>query len=228
MHYQICPLDPAAHIFQIKACLDAPAPEGQLFSLPAWIPGSYMVRDFAKNIIDIRATSSGKPVILTKLDKSTWQAEPCSGRLELEYEVYAWDLSVRTAHLDQTHGYFNGSSVFLRAHGHDDTSCQVELLPPAGKVDGNWRVATTLTTNGAEEYGFGHYQAENYDELIDHPVEMADFTLASFELAGVRHEVALTGKHEGHWVQVRTQDNFTAWVAAQYLDYNMPGGKTEI
>jgi len=196
MHYQITAHDPAAHIFKVKCFIDSPAGDGQVFSLPAWIPGSYMVREFAKNIVRINAVSAGEPVRLEKIDKSSWKAEACAGALELEYEVYAWDLSVRSAHLDQTHGYFNGTSVFVRVHGHESAPCTVDICAPLKTVIGDWRVATTLKLAGAKEYGFGRYSADDYDDLIDHPVEMADFTMASFDVAGVRHEVVLTGRHK--------------------------------
>ena len=196
MRYQIYAADPAAHIFSVKCVIDRPDPNGQIVSLPAWIPGSYMVRDFAKNIVTIEARSQGNAVGLKKLDKATWQIESCEVPLELSYEVYAWDLSVRSAHLDQTHAYFNGTSVFVRVHGQDDKPCTVEILPPQGSVQGPWRVATTLAPDGAERYGFGQYRAENYDDLIDHPVEMADFTLATFKAGGIDHDVAITGQQK--------------------------------
>ncbi len=195
MHYEIIAADPAAHLFQVTCHIEKPDPAGQLVSLPAWIPGSYMVRDFARNIVRIKALCQGKAVPLEKLDKATWRVASCQGPLVLEYVVYAWDLSVRTAHLDQSHAYFNGSSVFLRVHGQDDIPCTVDILPPKSQVIGSWRVATTLKSAGAEPYAFGRYQAENYDDLIDHPVEIADFTLAAFTVAGVRHDVVLTGRH---------------------------------
>jgi predicted metalloprotease with PDZ domain len=110
-------------------------------------------------------------------------------------EVYAWDLSVRAAHLDATHGYFNGTSVFFQIHGHEHQPCAVEIVPPSGETTGKWRVGTSLRRAGAPSYGFGLYSAENYDELVDHPVEMGDFTLATFRACGVPHDVVLTGRH---------------------------------
>jgi len=196
MHYQIAAHNPAAHIFKVKCFIDRPAAEGQVFSLPAWIPGSYMVRDFAKNIVRIDAHSNGQLVRLEKVDKSSWKAEVCVGPLELEYEVYAWDLSVRSAHLDQNHGYFNGTSVFVRVHGHEKLPCTVDICAPVGSVIGEWRIATTLKLAGAKEYGFGRYSAADYDDLLDHPIEMADFSMASFEVAGVKHEVTFTGRNK--------------------------------
>ncbi len=195
VHYRVLPADPAGHLFSVELTVRQPASEGQLFSLPAWIPGSYMIRDFAKNIVTIEAECGNQGVALKKLDKQTWQAAPCAGVLTLRYTVYAWDLSVRTAHFDQSHAYFNGTSLFLRVHGQDEKPCSVELLPAEGDAYQQWRVATTLPLNGAQLYGFGGYQAADYDELIDHPVEMADFTLIEFEARGTPHAMVISGKH---------------------------------
>jgi len=98
--------------------------------LPAWIPGSYMIREFARNIVQIRAESGGKKVALTKLDKHSWQADACNGPLTLHYQVYAWDLSVRAAHLDQTHGFFNGTSVFLQVLGQEQAKHVIDIVRP--------------------------------------------------------------------------------------------------
>lgn len=195
MHYTIQPVNPAAHLFLVTCEVVQPAESGQSFSFAAWIPGSYMIREFAKNVIAVSATCRGNPVGLLKVDKSTWRASPCDGPLLVQYEVYAWDLSVRTAHLDITHGYFNGTSVFVRVHGQEQVPATVDILPPASNAE-NWRVATSMRRAGAALYGFGRYQAANYDELIDHPVEMGRFTLATFEVQGVAHDIAITGRHK--------------------------------
>jgi predicted metalloprotease with PDZ domain len=197
INYTIVPKDCSAHLFEITLTVKAPDPSGQIFSLPAWIPGSYMIREFARNIVQISAESKGKKVALKKLDKHTWQAAPCDGALTIRYQVYAWDLSVRAAHLDQTHGFFNGSSVFLRVHGQDDVAHVVDIqtpaLPDTGDSKTKWRVATSLPELKAKRYGFGTYIAANYDELIDHPVEMGTFELATFKAYGVPHDIVITG-----------------------------------
>ncbi|MES2118225.1 MAG: peptidase M61, partial [Pseudomonadota bacterium] len=177
--YAIVAKDLPGHLFQVTLAVSAPAQEGQVLALPAWIPGSYMIREFARNIIQIRAESNGKDVSLTKLDKHTWQAAPVAGPLLVHYEVYAWDMSVRAAHLDQTHGFFNGTSVFLRVVGQEQAAHTVEIQRPADPAAASWRVATALPELKAKRYGFGSYVAANYDELIDHPVEMGDFALAT-------------------------------------------------
>ena len=192
--YAIFPKDLSGHLFEVRLTVAAPAPEGQVLALPAWIPGSYMIREFSRNIVQIRAESNGKNVALAKLDKHSWRAAPVVATLTVIYEVYAWDLSVRAAHLDQNHGFFNGTSVCLRVVGQEDTPHLVELLRPADPAAATWRVATSMRELGAKRYGFGTYLASGYDELIDHPVEMGDFALASFKAHGVPHDIVISGR----------------------------------
>ena len=194
IQYTIVPKDLAGHLFDVTVTVAAPDPEGQVFALPAWIPGSYMIREFARNIVRVRAEAGGAAVALTKLDKHSWRAAPTSGPLSVHYEVYAWDLSVRAAHLDQTHGFFNGTSVFLRALGQEEIPHLVDIQRPADPAARTWRVATAMRELGAKRYGFGTYVAANYDELIDHPVEMGDFELATFKAHGIPHDIVITGR----------------------------------
>lgn len=194
VHYRIEPTNPAAHLFEVQCTIIKPEADGQRVALPAWIPGSYMIRDFAKNIVRLWAADTSGPVAVTKLDKATWQFGPCTGPLTVSYEVYAWDLSVRGAHFDQTHAYFNGTSVFVQVIGQTDHPCSVEIVPPEDKTYQSWRVATTLPRLAAPPYGFGTYQAADYDELIDHPVEIGTFVQNSFEVRGVPHEIVVYGQ----------------------------------
>jgi len=194
IQYAVDPKDLAAHLFEVTIRVAAPAAEGQEFALPAWIPGSYMIREFSRNIVQIRAESKGRPVALTKLDKHSWRAARVDAALTVVYEVYAWDMSVRAAHLDQTHGFFNGTSVCLRVVGQESLAHEIDLRRPADPAAKTWRVATSLPELGAKRYGFGTYVAANYDELIDHPVEMGDFALATFKAHGVPHDIVITGR----------------------------------
>jgi len=196
IYYSIVPKNPAAHLFQVTLTVADPDPEGQVFSLPVWIPGSYMVREFARNIVTLTAhNESARRVAIEKTDKQTWRAAPCKGALTLVYEIYAWDMSVRTAHLDETVGFFNGTSVFLSVAGHEAAPCHVEMLKPEGEAYQEWRVATALTeARGTRRYGFGQYRAANYDELIDHPVTLGHFALGQFKAHGVAHDVVISGR----------------------------------
>lgn len=195
IRYRIAPADPHAHLFEVSLEIDNPDPVGQRVSMPAWIPGSYMIREFARHVVSIGARQGRREVALHKIDKHTWQAEPVSGCLRLEYRVYAWDLSVRAAHLDGSHGFFNASSVFVRAVGREDEPCQVQIAAGPALTQA-WKIATTLPRAGARAWGYGEYRAANYDELADHPVEMGSFTQARFEASGVPHDIVITGRHD--------------------------------
>lgn len=194
--YRIGSRQPEAHIFEVVLTIAKPATDGQQLALPNWIPGSYMIRDFSRHILGLRASdAAGNAVLIEKTGKSDWRCAPVNGALTLHYEVYAWDLSVRGAHLDQTHAFFNGTSVFLTVLGQEGQRHEVLIERPAGQTAA-WRVATSLpAATATPALGFGLYSAENYDALIDHPVEMGEFTHAVFMACGVPHEVVITGKH---------------------------------
>jgi predicted metalloprotease with PDZ domain len=192
--YRIAPSDPHAHLFTVALTIQDPAPGGQRLALPAWIPGSYMIREFARHVVALSARDLRGALRVDKLDKHTWRVAPTPGPLTVEYTVYAWDLSVRAAHLDAGHGFLNATSICLRAVGQEDRPCTVDLEPPPESVARGWRVATTLPEAGAKRGGFGRYRAADYDALADHPIEMGTFELARFEAAGATHEIAVTGR----------------------------------
>ncbi len=192
--YRIAPLDVHAHLFLVGCTIDDPAPDGQRFTLPTWVPGSYLVREFARHFVAVRAEANGAAVPITKEAKDTWRAAPCNGPLTVIAEVYAFDLSVRAAYLDARRGYFNGATMFLCPEGRADAPCEVEIMKPEFAGASEWRVATTLEPAGAALFDFGAYRASSYDELIDHPVEMASFARVSFDAGGARHDVTVTGR----------------------------------
>ncbi len=195
-HYAITPISPEAHLYEVILTVSDPDPMGQELQMPAWIPGSYMIRDFAKNIVTLEVTGSAGAVPVHKTDKQTWRVSPASGSLTICYQVYAWDLSVRGAHLDTTHAYFNGAAVFLRLTGQQTKPCTITVNRPQGAQYSDWSVATTLPLANHEEKSDGEYCAGTYDELIDHPVEMGTYTELSFSVTDIPHEVAITGRHQ--------------------------------
>jgi predicted metalloprotease with PDZ domain len=196
IRYTIRPKSLVAHLFEVACTVDDPDPNGQQFQLPAWIPGSYLIRDFARHVGSVQARSGRRPLPIAKLDKHTWITAPTAEAVTVTIEVYAFDLSVRGAYLDATRGFFNGPCVFLRPLGKDNRACDVDILPPRGAKARAWRVATTLRRKDAPVDGFGIYRAADYDELIDHPVEIGTFTLGQFEAGGVPHAIAISGRHD--------------------------------
>ena len=196
LRYRVEVLDPHAHLFTVTLNVDRPAAR-QRVSLPAWIPGSYLVREFAQHLQSLRAECDGQTTPLKQLDKHSWEVatgKNCT-KLTLRYEVYAFDSSVRTAFLDQTRGFFNPTSLCLRVHGREDEAHALEVVPNA-HTEG-WQLATGLTAGKTKRNGFGVYLAGNYDELADCPVEMGKFWSATFKVRGVPHRFVVSGA--GAW-----------------------------
>ncbi|MBI3347776.1 MAG: M61 family metallopeptidase [Burkholderiales bacterium] len=181
--YRIELADLAAHRYRVTLTLPAPAAEQEL-SLPVWIPGSYLVREFAKQLSGLGARQGSRELAVEQLDKARWRVR-CSGRaaLTVSYDIYAFDASVRTAWLDSQRGFFNASSLCLRAHGQEADTHRLEL---AGVPKG-WRVATEMAATR------GGYEAASYDELLDHPFEIGAHWQGEFMAAGVPHRIVVAG-----------------------------------
>lgn len=194
IHYRVECADRHAHLFAVTLTVDSPAAL-QCVSLPVWIPGSYLIREFAKNLQGLRATQGRKKLALTQRDKHSWQIDCVAGKpLVLRYEVCAYDNSVRTAWLDADRGFFNGTSLCLRVEEQTDAPHALEIVaPPATIGSARWQCATSLHPTKVDAQGFGSYVAENYDEVADSPVEMGTFWSAEFEAGGVPHRFVVTG-----------------------------------
>ncbi len=194
IHYRVECANRQAHLFAITLTVDAPASH-QRVSLPVWIPGSYLVREFAKNLQGLRAQQGRRRVAVQQLDKHSWEVDCAPGQpLVLRYEVCAYDNSVRTAWLDADRGFFNGTSVCLRVEGQTDTPHAIDIVAPA-TISGSarWACATALPASSIDKQGFGSYLAADYDELADSPVEMGAFWSAEFEACGVPHRFVVAG-----------------------------------
>ena len=193
--YELRVADLHAHLFQVSLTIQRPAALQQL-SLPVWIPGSYLVREFSKNLQQLQARQGSKLLPITQLDKCSWQVQCTEGKpLVLNYLVYAFDSSVRTAWLDSTRGFFNGTSVFLRVLGQEDLAHSLTLL--AEKKLPDWHAATGLAPEKINRRGFGSYLAADYDELVDSPVELGVFWSGSFVACGVPHRFVVSGAPPG-------------------------------
>ncbi|GAA4352865.1 PDZ domain-containing protein [Variovorax defluvii] len=194
IHFRIESADRHAHLFAVLLRIEKPQ-ASQRVALPVWIPGSYLVREFAKNLQDLEARQGRRALAVHQLDKCTWQIDCTPGKpLELRYRVCAYDHSVRTAWLDATRGFFNGTSLCLRVDGQAQLPHAVEIVAPKlapGEL--RWSCATALKPTKTDRQGFGHYLADGYDELADSPVEMGAFWSAEFEACGVPHRFVVAG-----------------------------------
>jgi predicted metalloprotease with PDZ domain len=194
LHYRVEIADIHAHLFRVTLHVDQPAAQ-QRVSLPVWIPGSYLVREFAKNLQRLAARQGGRPVAVQQLDKCNWQVECVPSQpLVLTYEVYAFDNSVRTAWLDVHRGFFNATSLCLKVHEQENSVHALEIV--ASKPVASWEVATGLHAHKVGKRGFGIYLAADYDELADCPVEMGTFWRSEFKAGGVPHRIVVAGASE--------------------------------
>ncbi|MCG7966516.1 MAG: PDZ domain-containing protein [Candidatus Thiodiazotropha taylori] len=184
---------PQSHIFEVELTIRNPDPDGQVVYLPAWIRGSYLIRDYARHIVSIEANADGEPLILSKLDKQSWKIEPVKQSITINYQIYAWELTVRSAHFDNTHAYFNGPALFLAVRGQELMPCRLEIVAPKFKLQNEWRVAFSMKPEQIDKQGFGTYQADDYETLIDCPGEIGDYSESQFEVAGCNHRFVVSG-----------------------------------
>ncbi len=198
MHlYTISFADPAGHLLDVNMRLLAPVAD-QRIAMPSWIPGSYLLREFARHVVTLSAEQSGRTIKAEKIDKATWQLACTPGApVTVTYRVYAWDRSVRGCYFDSSRGFFNPAAALLQDLSAPQAPCTLDLRPPAFAGGQAWRCATSMTPTNIDARGFGLYRAENYDELIDHPFECADFDEFTFEAGGVPHRFVISGKHRG-------------------------------
>ncbi|MFO1219005.1 MAG: PDZ domain-containing protein [Burkholderiaceae bacterium] len=191
IEYRIAPADPRTHHYRVTLRVNAPAAE-QALSLPVWIPGSYLVREFARHLSGLQARQGTRAVRLEQTDKARWVAH-CRGSaaLEVSWRVYAFDTSVRAAFLDERRGFFNATSLCLRVEGREAEPHAIELVSlPRG-----WQVATAMpVARGARAH---RYESADYDELVDHPFELGTFWRGRFTARGVPHEFVVAGAWPG-------------------------------
>ncbi|MBV8604040.1 MAG: M61 family metallopeptidase [Pelomonas sp.] len=183
LDYRVDLSDARRHRYRVSLRVAAPQAD-QTVSLPVWIPGSYLVREFARHLDGLAARQDGAACAVEALDKASWRVRCAAGRpLDLSWTVYAFDTSVRAAWLDAARGFFNGTSLFLRVHGAEALPHRLEL---AGLPEG-WQVATAMAGAGLR------FEAADYDEFVDHPFELGTFWRGEFDAGGVPHRVVVAG-----------------------------------
>jgi predicted metalloprotease with PDZ domain len=189
VEYKIDLLQRHAHLYTLEARY--PLADGARtldLKLPVWTPGSYLVREFERHLQDLVCDDGeGRPLAVVKVDKSTWRVDVSGARrVRARYKVYAYDLTVRSAHLDDTHGFWNGACVFLYADALVAEAHRVTVVPPLG-----WHV-----TVGLDEGERHSYTAQSYDELVDSPFEVGTHEVVTFQAQGKPHRLAVWGRVE--------------------------------
>nr|WP_136252397.1 PDZ domain-containing protein [Ningiella ruwaisensis] len=202
--YHIAPINLSEHIFAVDMMIVLPHEEAKsslTLRLPAWIPGSYMIRDFARNIIEVSCSESN--ISILKKDKQTWELTHKQGnniqQVLISYRVFAFDLSVRSAYLNHEYGFFNGTSMCLNVKGFEKLPHYVQLAFDQCNVDiHHWDCVTAMpiSKNALNEFDnkLTQYCNPDYDTLIDHPVLLGELCKKQFVQSGVTFHVVFTGK----------------------------------
>jgi len=192
LHYQIEFDDYRQHLIHVT--LRFLANPNQVLWLPTWIPGSYLIREFSKHIEAVKAyDEAGRILNISKTEKNKWRLFNTDHELiTVEYDVYAYDLSVRGAYVDQSRLYVNPACVCLGLQDQEQAACEVEVFLPDELK--HFQLATGLLSKSLVKGRFT-LKADNYDQLIDSPFELAEQSRFSFEANGIPHEFVISGKH---------------------------------
>jgi predicted metalloprotease with PDZ domain len=184
---------PQNHYFQVEMQVEQVKQKTATVKLPVWAPGSYLVREFSRHLNQVKAYSLlGAALPVIKKTKNAWEVD-LKGQTAfvLKYEVYAFELSVRTSFLDETHGFVSGPSMFMYLDGHKETGGELLVQPHASFK----RISTGLTQKSDVKQGNNQtFTFENYDQLVDCPIEIGNQYEFDFEAAGVKHTVAMYGE----------------------------------
>lgn len=187
INYKLEMSKPNTHYFEVEMSVTGLNTSSIVIKMPVWAPGSYLVREFSKNVSNVYATDEkGTKREVKKLTKNAWEINTDGAKsIKIEYDVYAFELSVRTSFLDDSHGYLNGTSVFMYVDQFKEVKGKLTIVPhPSFK-----KVSTALKHDGNNIYSF-----TNYDELVDCPIEIGNQETFQFEAAGVNHTVAMYGE----------------------------------
>jgi predicted metalloprotease with PDZ domain len=182
--YRLSMLEPHSHLFEVEMRI-ASGGETVDLVMPSWTPGSYLLREFPRNVQDFTATDdAGHPLAWSRTDKNGWRVEmEGAGDLRVSYRVYANELTVRTSHLDASHGYVNGASVFMFVRGREAEPVTLDVEAPPG-----WKTTTALPAEGKSRF-----RAADYDQLVDSPLEIGEHLLLEWEQSGRPHRYAVWG-----------------------------------
>ncbi|MEW6497997.1 MAG: M61 family metallopeptidase [Cyanobacteriota bacterium] len=190
IHYHVAMPQPELHLFEVTLLVQGYSEPVLDLKMPVWTPGSYLVREYAKHLQDFSADTGNRQQRLKsrKIGKNHWQIDTAdTAEITVRYRVFANELSVRTNHLDATHGYFNGAALFFFLPGWEHQPIRVTIVPP--KPD--WHVTTSLRSIPEEANTF---EAEDFDTLVDSPFEIGTQRLYNFEVLGKPHQLAIWGQ----------------------------------
>jgi predicted metalloprotease with PDZ domain len=203
--YRIAMPEPNTHLFELTLTIANWDKDTLDLKLPVWTPGSYLVREYSKHLQDFQATGAdGFPLISEKRSKNHWQIQtPESDQrstLTICYRLFANDLTVRTNHLDRTHGFIVSAATFFRIPGLEHQPIELEIIPP----DPAWQLATPLKQLNALDHAPDRHRliAPDFDTLIDSPIEIGIHQTTEFEAIGKPHRYVTWGNGNGNFDKI--------------------------
>ena len=179
--------EPQAHYAEVQMNISGLIKDYVDVKMPVWTPGSYLVREFEKSVEEFKATAAGKAVKVEKVKKNTWRIFSAkAANIQINYRVYAFEISVRTPFIDESHAFLSPTGIFMHPDGMIKSPSTVRIIP-----FNTWsKVSTGLTPVAVEQFT---YKASDFDILYDSPIEVGNQDIFEFTAAGVRHEVAMYG-----------------------------------
>jgi predicted metalloprotease with PDZ domain len=198
--YELRMPKPQNHYFEVQMNISEVNEKQIEVKLPVWTPGSYLVREFSKNINLVKAfTKDGKPLKVSKKSKNAWIIETENSKdVQVKYEVYSFEVSVRTPFLDLSHGFVSGSGVFMYVEKAMNQAGSVTIFPHESFK----RISTSLSRDNSKGSG-QRFLFEDYDQLVDCPIEIGNQEIFEFTAAGVLHTVAMYGEFNGNVDQIK-------------------------
>jgi len=199
INYSISFDKPFTHYCEVEISLNKIEEDSVIFSMPVWTPGSYMVREYAKNVDRVTAEGSGgKSLSIEKINKNSWKVDS-SGQSSIcfRYRVYCNEHTVRTSEINSDHAFLSNAGIFMFVRGHEDKSCILKIELPS-----EWKKIST----GMEKISENVYTAENYDVFIDSPIEIGNQNILEFEIRGIKHYICLSGR--GNYNEEKLKKDF--------------------
>jgi len=189
LEYKLSMSKPYTHYFEVETKVTGLKKNYIDFVMPVWAPGSYLIRDFPKNIEFFKASDGkGNNLKFEKINKYTWRVySHKTDEVRLSYDVYAYEVSVRTSFLNESHGYLNGTSIFMYIENMKNIPSKLKIIPYK-----DWKkVSTGLEPVQGEKFT---YVSPSYDILADSPIEIGNQDIINFKAAGVDYSIAMYGK----------------------------------
>lgn len=190
LRYTVAMPQPETHLFEVSLVIQSGSSQPLDLKFPVWTPGSYLVREYVRHLQGFTAENAQQePLPWRKISKNHWQIQaPASTAVTVRYRIFANELTVRTNHLDISHGYFNPAAMFFRVVGQEQQAIVLTIVPP----NPDWRVSTPLPASDRNTY-----LAQNFDELVDSPFEIGTQAIYDFEVLGKPHQLAVWGQTAG-------------------------------